>query len=75
MPSLFQSFCSCMSRLCDEDVERKCDVMQVESFDQRRGNTMNDLLIKNLLTIRGRRSIIRDIPLEIEPTKFEVETM
>jgi hypothetical protein len=52
-------------------VERKLDVMELETFDQR-GNTLNDLLIKNLLTIRGRRNVIRDIPVQFVPTKFQV---
>lgn len=34
---------------------------------------MNDALLKNLLSIRGRKNIIRDIPIDIVPTKFEDE--
>jgi hypothetical protein len=51
-------------------METKEEVMKLETFD--RGNSLNDLLIKNLLTIRGRRDVIRTIPVEIVPTKFQV---
>ncbi len=73
MSSFLQSFCSCLNRLFEPDVE-KMDVMEVETFDSR-GNTLNDLLIKNLLTIRGRRNIIRDIPVQVVATKFEVKIL
>ena len=71
MSSVIQSFCTCLNRFFESDVERKLDVMELETFDQR-GNTLNDLLIKNLLTIRGRRNVIRDIPVQFVPTKFQV---
>ena len=36
-------------------------------------DSLNDALKNNLVSIRGRRNLIRDIPIEVLPTKFEDE--
>ena len=72
MGSIFQSFCSCLNRVFANDVAVKEEVMKVESFD--RGNPLNELLLRNLLTVRGRRNLIKDYTVEIVPTKFEASS-
>ena len=37
------------------------------------GDSLNDALLRNLLSIRGRKKNIRNIPIEIIPTKFDDE--
>ena len=58
----------------DADQDGIPDIMQkVDGFSDK-GDSLNDALSRNLLSLRGRRKMIqRDITIEILPTKFEDE--
>ena len=53
----------------DKDNDGVPDFMQ--RGQSRAGDSLNDALKRNLMSIRGRRNVIRNIPIEILPTKFE----
>ena len=53
----------------DKDGDGIPDFMQ--RGQSRTQDSLNDALKRNLMSIRGRRNVIRNIPIEILPTKFE----
>ena len=70
----FLSFlCMCVKEVMeyDKDGDGIPDFMQEGS--RKTGDSLNDALLRNLLSIRGRKNNIRNIPIEIVPTKFEDE--
>ena len=80
MDMLVSLLCSCVKQVMeDADGDGVPDIMQKSSiFDpdgdrKPQGDSLNDALLRNLLSIRGRKNVIRDIPIDILPTKFEDE--
>ena len=75
----FMSFlCMCvrdvMEKELDKDGDGIPDFMQIGSLSGGKQNdSLNDALLRNLFSIRGRKNIIRNIPIDIVPTKFEDE--
>jgi len=62
----------------DADGDGVPDFMQKRSITDggkpgSKWDSLNDALKNNLVSIRGRRNLIRDIPIEVLPTKFEDE--
>jgi hypothetical protein len=71
MDQLLSLLCSCVKQVMeDEDGDGQPDIMQ-KGFTTDKNDSLNDALLKNLLSLRGRRKIIRNIPIDIIPTKFE----
>merc|ERR1711997_494209 len=77
-----QLLCSCIRHnkiMEDADGDGIPDFMQKGSItdgDRKPGSkwdSLNNALLSNLSSIRGRRNRIRDVPIEILPTKFEDE--
>ena len=71
MDQLFSLLCACIKQTVMEDLDNDGvpDIMQ--RGQNKREDSLNDALKRNLLSLRGRRNMVRDIPIEILPTKFE----
>jgi hypothetical protein len=62
---MLNTICGCVKTLNNKySSEKKVTVTD-------KGDALQDLLRKNLMTIRGRRQLLRDVPIAISPTKFE----
>ena len=75
MDQFMSLLCTCVKKVMeDADQDGIPDIMQkVDGFSDK-GDSLNDALSRNLLSLRGRRKMIqRDITIEILPTKFEDE--
>ena len=70
--SMLRLLCSCIKDLADKDKDGDIDF-----FEKKLANTgglnspLDDLLRENLLSIKARRARIRNIPIDIPPTKFD----
>lgn len=82
MDQLVQLLCSCIKDVVMEDADgdgipdifQKGDLAGFGGGGSKfSGGSLNDALLKNLLSLRGRRNNIRNIPINIVPTKFEDE--
>lgn len=78
MDQLVALLCSCIKDAVMEDADGDGipDIFQKGDFAGGfgkfgNGGSLNDALLKNLLSLRGRRNNIRNIPINIVPTKFE----
>ena len=69
---LLSLFCGCVQKVLDQDNDGKLDFMESRKIGEQ-GDSLNDMLLNNLLSLRGRRNIKRDIPINIIPTVFEDE--
>lgn len=58
--------------MVDVDGDGQIDFMQKDNIADK-GDTLNDALLRNLLSLRGRKKLVRDIPIDIVPTHFEDE--
>ena len=69
---MLRLLCSCFENVVDKDHDGEIDFFQVKNVN---GSGLNahfeDILKENLLSVRGRRERIRNIALNILPTKFE----
>ena len=64
--------CSCIRSMTDKNNDGVPDIFQQISDNRGEFNSpLVDVLRGNLLSLRGRRERIRNIPIDILPTKFD----
>ena len=71
MDQLFSLLCACIKQTVMEDKDNDGVPDFMQRGQSRAGDSLNDALKRNLMSMRGRRNVIRNIPIEILPTKFE----
>ena len=69
---MLRFLCSCIDNLTDKDQDGQIDFFQKKLVNTDGVNSpLEDVLKENLLSIKGRRERIRNIPIDILPTKFD----
>ena len=69
---MLRLLCSCIENMTDKDHDGEIDFFQAKSVNPGGVDSpLDDILKENLLSIRGRRQRIRNIPIAIQPTKFD----
>ena len=64
--------CSCIKSLTDKDQDGQIDFFQQKLLNTDGvSNPLEDVLKENLLSLKGRRERIRNIPIDILPTVFD----
>ena len=67
---MFSICCSCIQKVFDKDNDGVPDFLQTKHIADS-GSHLDGLMKRNLNSIRGRREHIRNIPINILPTKFD----
>ena len=69
---MLRLLCSCVENMTDKDHDGEIDFLQKKLVNPDGVNSpLEDILNENLLSIKGRRQRIRNIPLDIAPTRFD----
>ena len=69
---MLRLLCSCVENVLDKDHDGEIDFMQQSQKSSGEVNSpLDDILKENLLSIKGRRQRIKNIPIDILPTKFD----
>ena len=71
MDQLLSLLCACIKQTVMEDADNDGVPDFMQKGKLRQADSLDDALKRNLLSIRGRRKLVRNIPIEILPTKFE----